>query len=313
MKKILFIVLVLIAFIIISVYLFIPRVIIINKLQVLPIPAMMANRSFNTDTLRAKWWPVKNTASQPGNFFYNDYTVNFSPPFELFFQKIIFEKNTAAQQTLFHIESLGADSSVIKWTAEIKCTASPFDRIREYFRAVRIKKAMDAITASFAAFSQKNENIYGISIAKIHVVDSVLISEKKILDTYPGTGDIYALASGLNEYALSQQAQQTNPAMLNITKIDSTHFEIQVAIPINHSIRENQQKKIKHMLYGGYLLTTTVYGGPATVDRVLEQLENYRKDHQMLSPAIPYQLLVTDRRTEPDSTKWETKICYPVY
>jgi hypothetical protein len=42
-------------------------------------------------------------------------------------------------------------------------------------------------------------------------------------------------------------------------------------------------------------------------------MENYARDHKKQSPAIPYQLLVTNRLTEADTTKWITQINYPVF
>jgi hypothetical protein len=42
-------------------------------------------------------------------------------------------------------------------------------------------------------------------------------------------------------------------------------------------------------------------------------MRNYISDHQYADAAVPYQSLITNRVTEKDTTKWVTKICYPVY
>jgi len=65
-------------------------------------------------------------------------------------------------------------------------------------------------------------------------------------------------------------------------------------------------------LKGGFILEGEVKNGPYTIDAAMEQLEVYRADHQYTSPAIPYQLLVTDRLKETDTSKWITKLYYPI-
>jgi hypothetical protein len=42
-------------------------------------------------------------------------------------------------------------------------------------------------------------------------------------------------------------------------------------------------------------------------------MKNYVEDNKKTSPAIPYQSLITNRLTETDTTKWVTKLYYPVF
>ena len=44
----------------------------------------------------------------------------------------------------------------------------------------------------------------------------------------------------------------------------------------------------------------------------MKQMEQYVSDHKYVRIAIPFQSLVTDRMNEPDSSKWITKIYYPI-
>jgi hypothetical protein len=41
-------------------------------------------------------------------------------------------------------------------------------------------------------------------------------------------------------------------------------------------------------------------------------VQKYKDDYQRVSPAIPFYSLITDRLKEPDSSKWITKIYFPV-
>ena len=66
------------------------------------------------------------------------------------------------------------------------------------------------------------------------------------------------------------------------------------------------------MLPGGNILITEVKGGPEEIKKAYRQVELYISDFQRVAPAIPFESLVTDRRAEKDSTKWITRIYYPV-
>jgi hypothetical protein len=63
----------------------------------------------------------------------------------------------------------------------------------------------------------------------------------------------------------------------------------------------------------GNILEAEVRGGEAAVQNGIEELENYKEDHEKTSPAIPFQLLVSDRSKEPDTAKWITRLYYPVF
>ena len=63
----------------------------------------------------------------------------------------------------------------------------------------------------------------------------------------------------------------------------------------------------------GKILVAEVKGGAYTADEALRQLTMYMDDNHLVSPAIPFQSLVTERSKEPDTTKWITKIYFPVF
>ena len=66
------------------------------------------------------------------------------------------------------------------------------------------------------------------------------------------------------------------------------------------------------MLGGGNILITEVKGGSNKINNAYKQIRNYISDYNRIAPAIPFESLVTDRSKEPDSSKWVTRIYYPV-
>jgi hypothetical protein len=100
--------------------------------------------------------------------------------------------------------------------------------------------------------------------------------------------------------------------MLNIENTDRTNYKVQVALPVNKKLPELGDISSKQMLKDGNILTAEVIGGLNKIDGAMEQFEKYISDYQRSIIAIPFQSLITDRSKEKDSTRWVTKIYYPV-
>ena len=66
------------------------------------------------------------------------------------------------------------------------------------------------------------------------------------------------------------------------------------------------------MLGGGNILITEVKGDNKEIQKAYTQIQHYISDYKRIAPAIPFESLVTDRRKQPDSSQWVTKIYYPV-
>ncbi len=66
-------------------------------------------------------------------------------------------------------------------------------------------------------------------------------------------------------------------------------------------------------MFPGKILSTEIKGGEYAVETGFKELSNYISDNQLTSPAIPFQSLVTNRVMEPDTSKWITKLYYPIY
>jgi hypothetical protein len=159
---------------------------------------------------------------------------------------------------------------------------------------------------------QKEENIYGLQIQNTTLEDTILVARKQTTKISPGTNEIYSMLASLKNYIKAQNAKPTGRPMLNITKMDENEFQTMVAIPIDKSLPSKGDIMQKKMVPGNFL-TAEVTGGEYTVNRAMEQIRFYMNDHNMVAPAIPFQSLITDRTSEPDTSKWVTKLYAPVY
>ena len=162
------------------------------------------------------------------------------------------------------------------------------------------------------SFAEDRKNIYGVDITDGRIPDSLFISTRKTFDHHPSEAEIYELIDQLVVYANANNAKQVNPPMMHVEQLDSSHFEIMVALPIDKVINNEGNFLFKQMVKGNTLIAE-VRGGRATINNGLKALEQFKSDYQFTSPAISFELMITDRRAERDTAKWVTRLYYPIF
>jgi effector-binding domain-containing protein len=303
MKKLLLGLFVLAALILLTAYIIIP-----NEITVSTAVTMKGNmRSvFRCLADSSKWEQLFGKRVAKNTFEYNDriYKVNK----KLFGGLEVLVKNKDSFATsIMQPLSLKFDSAGITWSATIGNSNSPFRKFEQYFAANKIRKDMSDKLENIKQFVSEPENIYGIRVQLTQVKDTLLVMTKNTFKSYPSVEDIYGLIMNLQNHINKNGARETGYPMLN-----SDGFFTRVAIPINESIPETKPIEIKRMV-PGKILVAEVKGGPVTVTDAFASLHNYVQDYNYSSPAIPFQSLITNRLTEKDTSKWITKLYFPVY
>jgi hypothetical protein len=206
----------------------------------------------------------------------------------------------------------GTDFSTVSIDGLMATSYNPFKRIQRYFTARKINKDAALLLKSMSDHYSGIPALYGYDIRKEHVVDSTLLTNIKEVTGYPTTEKIYSLVDELRVYIKSQGAAETGNPMLNILPKDSIHYILKVALPVNKKLPDSGTMSYRWMLGGGNILITEVKGGKAEINKAYRQIEVYISDFKRVAPAIPFESLVTDRRQQPDSNQWITRIYYPV-
>jgi hypothetical protein len=85
-----------------------------------------------------------------------------------------------------------------------------------------------------------------------------------------------------------------------------------VALSIDKIVDDNGPIFFVRMVPGRFL-TTEVTGGPHKILFAHRMMDQYFKDFNRVSMAIPFEYLVTDRMKEPDTNKMGHKSIWPVY
>ena len=306
MKKILITLVLLLVLVLAAVYLFIPGKIKIETSISLNAALPGVSRSLMDENNWKKWWPGESV------FNYNKQTYSIRSKISSVLNIDIYSgKDTVTSRlVLVPIEN---DTMTIGWHAELMTSSNPFTRFSQYRHAKATKKNMNKILQSMKAFLEKTKNIYGFEIKETLVTDSVLISVRRSFEHYPNVQEIDAMIQDLKKYIVQNNAIEKNSPMLNVLKLDSSHYEAMSAIPVDKALPRTNEFAPKFLLKGGNVLEAQVQGGPTTIENGLQEIEKFRSDYKYTSPAIPYQLLVTDRLKETDTTKWTTKLYYPVF
>jgi len=220
--------------------------------------------------------------------------------------------DTDSTKGILQIIGAGNDAALFQWTSTFIFSTNPVKKIVQYQRYNNIKKNVVSLIADMKKYFENEENIYGIKVEKQKVTEASLISVKQGFSHYPSIAEIYGMINLLKEYIQQKGGEENNIPMLNVHTEDSIIYEAMVAIPTKNDLPSEGKFLLKKMVWGNILMAE-IKGGTYTIINGEQQLKNYVSDHKKISPAIPFQTLVTNRLLETDTSKWVTRLYYPIF
>jgi hypothetical protein len=291
-----------------AVYFFIPNTITIKKQLPVSTPASAFERAFfNLQTWR-RWWPG-DTANQQLSYNGNRYSIREQKHHSLVVT--VSNQDDSLRSELVFIP-LQSDSIVVTWLGAVNTGLQPFARWQKRNWARETAADMEVLLQKMQFYFANKKQLYGLTISETAVVDSNLISTAVRLHHYPTPNDIYTLVDKLQAHIQKNSGRQTGLPMLNITANADSSYLARVALPVDQKLPDAGDIQYRWMLGGGNILVTEVKGGPYRIEQAFTEMQKYLEDHRRLAPAIPFQSLVTDRRAEPDTAKWVTRLYWPV-
>ncbi|MEP6928107.1 MAG: GyrI-like domain-containing protein [Ginsengibacter sp.] len=313
MKKILALFLIFCVIIVVIIYFNLPANNSFSKTIYLKTNQSAAERFLFDESNWIKWWPsdlknnlaIINIKNDHNNYSYSLYKKMYGGI------NIVIKKNETEFRTTINLLSLGKDSLAVAWNCQLPTNVNPIFKIRNYFYAKNLKRNADEILENLKSFLENNDSVYSIHIKQIMVTDTLLIATRYASATYPSTPVIYGLIQNLKNYISINNATETNPPMLHIA-YDSGYYKTMIAVPVNRELEDNGNFLLKKMV-SGKILVTQIKGGLSTTSEAFRQLQIYVDDNHLSSPAIPFESLITNRMTESDTSKWITKIYYPIF
>lgn len=318
MKKFLFLLLLLAVAAVFGIFLLIPSKITISSAVTVRTTDVGAERFVTDDSKWARWWHYgQQTADSSTNnqaervFVTNGYTFKQSSRFYKS-AEITLQNADRMLVSKMVVVPLAIDSTGIEWKSELSAGNNPYSRLMGYLEAKRIKKTMDEVIGNLKNFLSKTENVYGIQIERNYLKDTLFVSSKQSVHTYPSIKEVYALIGKIKNYIAKNGIQPSGNPIYNVTQMEDNKFQLMAAVPVNHALAETDEFAMKFMVKGSFLITEVV-GGENAVNTSYHNLLAYFHDYRKTSMAMNFTMLVTDRILQPDSSKWITKLYQPVY
>lgn len=295
-------------------YIFIPSKVVISSTNFVGAGQNAAFRSLTDRNLINKWWYDSSAQATQKN----DTTLSCNKSFFTLQKGMLnvvafgIQHKNLQLESYINILDVSKDTSLLQWKTEMAMSSNPFKRTWQYLQARQIKNDMGTVLERLKNFMAQDVNVYGLDIKRGKVTDTLLVATQTQTEGYPAPQDYYGLIKKLKDYIQTNGAQETDYPMLNIEALDSNKYKAMVAIPINKNVPDTKTIISKRMVPGN-ILTADVKGGVHTINEGIKEFNYFISEHEFSPPAISFQSLVTDRLNEPDTSKWITKLCFPVY
>ena len=260
----------------------------------------------------AKWWPGQHNAADSNLFVYQGANYKLQ-------QSTISEMNLLIKQDDIELNSkiIYAATSEgvcrVTWFTEMQSSLNPFERVAEYIKIKGLTKNINTILTAFKKFMQTEKNVYGMDIKLGKIKNPVVLATTTHTTGYPAPSAIYRMVNELKKQISLQNALPLDSPMMNVHADEKNGYLIMVAIPVNKFIKPGANMVVNTLVKGGNVLEAEVTGGKNIIANAFTQIIHYQKDHGLTSPAMPFELLITNRLAEQDTAKWVTRIYYPIY
>ncbi len=268
-------------------------------------------RKLVQDTAWQKWWPGEVKLSGGEMTFQQD-------GFVFTIQRIL--PNTFDLKTTSN--SFSTNSYLHLFTEENKISVSlstsipipydPIQRIRTLFISSKLKAAYKVILSNLSNRFSDNKNLYDVDIKELSVQFEYVSTLSDTFRRNPSIKEIYSMIDQVKNHIKSKGGEEKGSPMLFTKQMDGGKYFAQVGIPTDKKLPDVGKIKSKWMLKGGNILSAEVTGNSEVVSKATKQIEYYIQDHHLSIIAISYEYLITNRLEQPDSSKWVTRIYYPV-
>lgn len=273
-----------------------------------PLPAVL--RLMTDSSQASRWWP--GGQEQDGTLDWEQGTYRIT---EAYFSKVNLSglRNGIGSNISLEAVSSSTTATILTMSVSSHTTGSALWKPLQYWSMHRQQQEHQRLMDTLTRFFSHPDLVYGFPIKHDKVKDGTLLSFRKSFDHEPATEEIYAMVDTVRRRIALAGARETSLPMLNIYKSETGETEAMTAIATDREVEGTGPFSLKRMLPNGNILVAEVKGGPHAIRQCMEAVDAYVKDRRILSPAMPFQRMITDRRAEPDTNQWVTTINYPIF
>ncbi|HEY0898661.1 MAG TPA: hypothetical protein VGD90_04965 [Sphingobacteriaceae bacterium] len=282
-----------------------------NKVTV-QVPETVVIRHMAMKAGWTKWWPDQKGVNKIDSSSFTFKGVHFRIDKNTFTS--IFVTITDGTNTFPSVINLATGENLVSeitWNFTYPTSRNPVKRFLKFERSKELGQLTAELLNHFKNFVEDEKNVYGLDIQYSKVQDSVVATTRMVSSQYPTTKEVYGMVKTLTDFVQQNQIAKNGSPMLNVTQIDDNQYHVMVAVPALRSVKAPNNIQFNRMVLGNILISE-VRGGQNTVNKAFTQLKHFIEDSRHTTPAIPFQVLVTNRLTEPDTTKWITRVYFPI-
>lgn len=197
----------------------------------------------------------------------------------------------------------------VSWTITISSLSYPFERLMipviEWMMSDMLAKGLQ----SLKAYSEDQPIPPHIQIIDTEIINTLSIYDSTKVD---GIEDLLGKNySKLMKYIAKKRYSISGPPIAIYHNWDPDGFiKISAAIPLHGNFKGRKEIK-KFSIESGKAVFLEHFGGYETGDSHLA-IENYLNDFKLETKDFIWESYVTDPVLEPDSSKWQTDIYYPL-
>ncbi|HEY1007512.1 MAG TPA: GyrI-like domain-containing protein [Sphingobacteriaceae bacterium] len=312
MKRLIFFSVAIIAVLLLGIYLIIPGTV-RQSVTVHPAaPETVVTRYLALKKGWAAWWPDGKGADPRDSSRFTYKGVRFSIVKNTYsaITIILSDGRTRIPSVITLVPGRNSGSE-ITWTFSYPAGDDPVSRLLGFRKSRKLAAVTEELLTRFRNFVEDEKEVYGVGIEYTKVRDSLVVVMRSMSDRYPTTLEVYEKVRKLQEFIGKNGISKDGYPMLNVSRTDDSRYRVMVAIPVRQRAKAPGNMEYSRLVLGN-ILTAEVRGGQASIDQALRQVRRFVEDRRHTSPAIPFQMMITDRLQEPDSSKWITRIYYPI-
>jgi len=285
-----------------------PSRIVFSKTAEINRPYQVLERNVIDLNAWSNWWPGKRISDSV--FEYNERHIRIDAILLNGFQATAIQDRDF--RYVFQIVPLEGKRTQITFSGIETAGPGLFNKASGYVSYLRNRSNVHQWVEAVKDYYEDSKKVYGMDIRQTRVTDSVLIALKQWFPRNPSVSDVYDLIYELKKHIAENGGKEDNFPMVNIYRESDTAHLVMVAIATGLPVPATDRYLLKKMELG-YILEGEVKGGLTTVKQAEDNLRKYANDYAKTAPAIPYQLWVTNRLQQPDTTQWITKLYYPIF
>lgn len=260
----------------------------------------------------AKWWPDSAGTDPADSSRFTYKGIRFTIEANTFtkLSVTLSDGNVSVPSviTLLPGRNLGTE---VTWAFACPTGKDPVNRVLGLNRSRKFAEVTGELLDRFRHFVEDEKSVYGFGIQYERVRDSLVMVIRSVSPEYPGTREVYEKVNRLRQFIGEHEIGKNGHPMVNVSRRDDSLYRVMVAMPVTRRVPTPGDMEYSRLVLGN-ILTAEVRGGRRSIDRAFMQVRRFMQDRRHTSPAIPFEMMITDRLSQPDTGKWITRIYYPI-